>query len=164
MCQRLTRAKAAETDDGLIYVAELSCAKKTAHHLTGERCRTLTSKDVRDCADVSFHPGTDVVELPMWDRGHSFVGAPGVGSCLHVDQAWWSNVAKNFTGLKLVALWGPDHAAEIVQRHEGELFRRLSSLREMWCRRLGMDVEAFLRGSDSESCCTPYSALSLVPH
>ena len=29
----------------------------------------------------------DVVELPMWDRGHSFVGAPGVGSCLHVDQA-----------------------------------------------------------------------------
>ena len=68
------------------------------------------------------------------------------------------------TGLKLVALWGPDHAAEIVQRHEGELFRRLSSLREMWCRRLGMDVEAFLRGSDSESCCTPYSALSLVPH
>ncbi|CAE7942894.1 spoVK, partial [Symbiodinium necroappetens] len=131
MCQRLTRAKAAETDDGLIYVAELSCAKKTAHHLTGERCRTLTSKDVRDCADVSFHPGTDVVELPMWDRGHSFVGAPGVGSCLHVDQAWWSNVAKNFTGLKLVALWGPDHAAEIVQRHEGELFRRPLSPEQM---------------------------------
>lgn len=124
MCQRLTRAEAAETDDGLIYVAELSRAKKTAHHLTGECCRTLTNKDVRDCADVSFHPGTDVVELPMWDRGHSFVGAPGVGSCLHVDQAWWSNVAKNFTGHKLVALWGPGHAEEIVQRHEGELFRR----------------------------------------
>ncbi|CAE7193090.1 spoVK [Symbiodinium sp. CCMP2592] len=124
MCQRLTRAKAAETDDGLIYVAELNCAKKTAHHFTGERCRTLTNKDVRDCADVSFHPCTDVVELPMWDRGHSFVGAPGVGSCLHVDQAWWSNVAKNFTGQKLVALWGPGDAEEIVQRHEGELFRR----------------------------------------
>ena len=72
--------------------AELSRAKKTAHHLTGECCRTLTNKDavaslfhrskqcseelntlrsgdsgpkdktceakVRDCADVSFHPGT----------------------------------------------------------------------------------------------------------
>ena len=23
----------------------------------------------------------------MWDRGHSFVGGRGVGSCLHVDQA-----------------------------------------------------------------------------
>ena len=47
-----------------------------------------------------------------------------------------------------MALWGPGHAEEIVQRHEGELFRRLSSVREMRCR-LGMDAEAWLRGSDA---------------
>ena len=61
-----------------VYVAELSHAKKTPHHLSGELCRSLSRFDVRD---------VQAVELPMWDRGHVFVGGEGVGSCLHVDQA-----------------------------------------------------------------------------
>ena len=39
-----------------------------------------------------------VEELPMWDRGHSFVGGAGVGSCLHVDQAWglpWNDARRS---------------------------------------------------------------------
>lgn len=62
-------------------------------------------------------------ELPMWDRGHSFVGGQGAGSCLHIDQAWWSNIAKNFLGYKLVALWGPDEAEDVLNKHGGKLLR-----------------------------------------
>ena len=35
---------------------------------------------------IQNHPWQGM-ELPMWDRGHAFVGAKGAGSCLHVDQA-----------------------------------------------------------------------------
>ncbi|CAK0814268.1 unnamed protein product [Prorocentrum cordatum] len=59
----------------------------------------------------------------MWDRGHCFLGAEGAGSCLHVDQAWWSNVAKNYLGYKLVATWAPSGAPAAL-RCAGELFRK----------------------------------------
>ena len=62
--------------------------------------------------------------LPMWDRGHGFVGTNGSGSILHVDQAWWSNVAKNFLGHKLVALWGPGEAEPVLDACGGSLFRK----------------------------------------
>jgi len=70
---------------------------------------------VRDCVGG---------RLPMWDRGHCFVGGEGVGSCMHVDQAWWSNIAKNFVGYKLVALWGPDEAEAAMAKCGGQLMRR----------------------------------------
>ncbi|CAJ1335254.1 unnamed protein product, partial [Effrenium voratum] len=108
--------------EGPPYLAEVSRGAKTPHHLTGEASRTLTTRDVRDCGFATFSDGPDSrSELPMWDRGHAFVGARGVGSCLHVDQAWWSNVAKNFTGYKLVALWGKSAGLEGLM---GQLFRR----------------------------------------
>ncbi|CAE8627448.1 unnamed protein product [Polarella glacialis] len=115
MRSRALRGREVEANGGLVYVAELSTGAKAPHRLTGERCRTLTGKDLRDCVDL---------QLPMWDRGHSFVGATGAGSCLHVDQAWWSNIAKNFLGYKLVALWGPDETPAVVSKHQGELFRK----------------------------------------
>eukprot|EP00435_Cladocopium_sp_Y103_P071220 s401_g37.t1 len=82
--QRLEEAKREATEGSLMYMAELSRGSKTPHHLTGERSRTLTSRDVRDLDFAVF--GCEGVELPMWDRGHAFVGANGAGSCLHVDQ------------------------------------------------------------------------------
>lgn len=102
-----------------VYVAELSRAWKTRHPLSGERSRQMTSRDVKD---VVGGP------LPMWDRGHIFVGEEGSGSVLHTDQAWWSNVGKNFLGQKLVALWGPQAAGRgpgspAVAACRGQLFR-----------------------------------------
>eukprot|EP00928_Gymnodinium_smaydae_P060326 TRINITY_DN4392_c3_g1_i1.p2 TRINITY_DN4392_c3_g1~~TRINITY_DN4392_c3_g1_i1.p2 ORF type:complete len:302 (-),score=54.13 TRINITY_DN4392_c3_g1_i1:703-1506(-) len=73
---RLERARDSGEYD-LVYIAELSRAIKTPHDLTGEKTRQLTSLDVRDIVGG---------ELPMWDRGHCFVGGEGAGSCLHTDQ------------------------------------------------------------------------------
>lgn len=119
--ERLEEAKRVASDQSLMYMAELSRGTKSPHHLTGERSRTLTSRDVRDLDFAAF--GCEDVELPMWDRGHAFVGANGAGSCLHVDQAWWSNISKNFAGYKLVALWGPG-ASENALKLSTQLFRR----------------------------------------
>jgi len=112
---RLLRCRQQAGERGLAYLAELSRDRKTPHHLTGERCRVLTDRDVKDCVEG---------RLPMWDRGHCFLGAEGAGSCMHVDQAWWSNVGKNFLGQKLVALWPPDEAEAALRACGGELFRR----------------------------------------
>ena len=76
---------------------------------------TLTTKDVKDCVSG---------RLPMWDRGHGFIGSTGSGTVLHVDQAFWSNVAKNFLGYKLVAVWGPADAEFVLDACGGELFRK----------------------------------------
>merc|ERR1712187_916518 len=43
---------------------------------------------------------------------------------MHVDQAWWSNVAKNFRGYKLVATWGPKHAKDVLKTCGNTLFRK----------------------------------------
>eukprot|EP00931_Biecheleriopsis_adriatica_P107014 TRINITY_DN81357_c0_g1_i1.p1 TRINITY_DN81357_c0_g1~~TRINITY_DN81357_c0_g1_i1.p1 ORF type:complete len:467 (-),score=90.16 TRINITY_DN81357_c0_g1_i1:37-1368(-) len=122
---RLLRGRQVEASDGLVYMAELSRERKSPHRLTGERCRSLTSSDVRDVSLPGNPQGGEgsAEELPMWDRGHSFVGARGAGSCLHVDQAWWSNIAKNFLGYKLVALWGSKEAPKALKL-TGQLFRR----------------------------------------
>eukprot|EP01065_Artemidia_motanka_P013149 TRINITY_DN1724_c4_g1_i1.p1 TRINITY_DN1724_c4_g1~~TRINITY_DN1724_c4_g1_i1.p1 ORF type:complete len:278 (+),score=49.49 TRINITY_DN1724_c4_g1_i1:112-834(+) len=84
---RLVRCQADAKPSDLVYIAEISRDHRTRHKLTGERSRQLSTLDVRDLVGG---------KLPMWDRGHFFVGGEGAGSCLHIDQAWWSNVAKNF--------------------------------------------------------------------
>lgn len=85
--------------------------------------------------------------LPMWDRGHEFVGAEGAGSCMHSDQAWWSNVGKNFLGDKLVALWKPEEAEAAMTACKGELFR--APLTETQLRILGTaSCVALLRPGD----------------
>jgi len=115
MRKRLERCLEQTRNGAVAYIAELSHDNKSPHCLTGEKCRALTTRDMRDSVGG---------RLPMWDRGHCFVGGEGVGSCLHVDQAWWSNIAKNFLGYKLVALWGPDEAEVALAKCEGQLMRR----------------------------------------
>merc|ERR1712226_821515 len=99
----------------LVYIAEFSYKQKLPHSISGERSRTVTRRDVRDVVCGC---------LPMWDRGHCFIGAEGAGSCMHVDQAWWSNVGKNFSGYKLVATWGPEDAKAVLAACGGTLFRK----------------------------------------
>eukprot|EP00747_Dinoflagellata_sp_TGD_P170426 gnl/TRDRNA2_/TRDRNA2_201933_c0_seq1.p1 gnl/TRDRNA2_/TRDRNA2_201933_c0~~gnl/TRDRNA2_/TRDRNA2_201933_c0_seq1.p1 ORF type:complete len:392 (+),score=56.84 gnl/TRDRNA2_/TRDRNA2_201933_c0_seq1:139-1314(+) len=115
MRSRLQKFRQNGSDAFLTYIAELRSEHRVAHKLTGELSMTLTTKDVKDCV---------CGRLPMWDRGHGFIGAEGAGSCLHVDQAWWSNVSKNFLGYKLVALWGPEAATTALAKCGGELYRK----------------------------------------
>merc|ERR1712187_426248 len=49
---------------------------------------------------------------------------------MHVDQAWWSNVAKNFLGYKLVAVWDPQVAENALAKCRGELFRKPLSVEQ----------------------------------
>lgn len=113
--ERLERCREQVAKGCVPYIAEFSRERKTTHHLTGDRSRQLTFRDVRDCVAGA---------LPMWDRGHCFIGSEGVGSCMHVDQAWWSNVGKNFLGYKLVATWGPGEAPWALERCAGQMFRK----------------------------------------
>lgn len=140
LCNKLLRYRPfAET----CYVAEMRRPKRALHGQSLEMTDTLTLTDVKDLA--SFR-------LPFWDRGHGFLGSAGAGICLHVDQAWWSNVAKNFFGNKLVALWGP--GTRVLDTCGGELFRKplcerhLAALAE--CRRVALlrpgDVACFTGG------------------
>jgi len=52
------------------------------------------------------------------------------GSCLHVDQCLWSNVGKNFSGYKVMAVW-PFGAVsnEVLDDHFSQLFRPVGSKR-----------------------------------
>lgn len=43
--------------------------------------------------------------MPMWDRGHAFVGGKSSGSSMHMDQALWSNIGKNWAGYKILFVW-----------------------------------------------------------
>eukprot|EP00434_Breviolum_minutum_P029493 symbB.v1.2.026080.t1/scaffold2580.1/size77259/6 len=126
------------------YAAEVRSSKRAPHARSFEMTDTLTAYDVKDLGPAS--------PLPLWDRGHGFFGSTGAGICLHVDQAWWSNVAKNFSGQKLVALWGP--GTNVLQTCGGELFRKplcprhLSALQ--CCKRIALlrpgDVACFTGG------------------
>ena len=51
----LGRLKEAEMD-GMVYVAELSHATKTPHHLTGELCRSLSRFDAPQMGFVTCRP------------------------------------------------------------------------------------------------------------
>ncbi|CAK8999819.1 unnamed protein product [Durusdinium trenchii] len=97
------------------YAAELRSSRRGPHPRSCEQTDTLTSLDVKDL--VTSHGS-----VPLWDRGHGFLGSSGAGIGLHVDQAWWSNIAKNFYGYKLVALWAP--GSNVLETCGGELFRK----------------------------------------
>ena len=83
-----------------------------AAELKRSETESLASRDLKDLCP----------KMPFWDRGHGFLGSSGAGFCLHVDQAWWSNVAKNFSGHKLVALW--PQGTSVLETCGGELFRK----------------------------------------
>lgn len=81
-----------------LYLAEMRYTRKRKLE-SGSRSSTILKQDVKD----KLQPSTSW--LPMWDRGHAFVGGKGSGSSVHVDQILWSNVGKNWTGHKLLFVW-----------------------------------------------------------
>ena len=77
------------------------------------------------------HVGVERAELmPYWDRYDEgvFVGGAGSGSAMHVDQIGWSNIGKNWTGHKLVAIWPYGAASNrALDSHLDVLFVRPSA-------------------------------------
>jgi len=80
-----------------IYIGELHYTTK--RRLSDGRSSTLLTKDLKDI--LSSHSKL----MPMWDRGHAFVGGLYSGSSMHVDQTLWSNIGKNWTGYKILFVW-----------------------------------------------------------
>jgi len=62
--------------------------------------------------------------MPMWDRGHAFVGGKASGSSVHVDQSLWSNIGKNWLGYKILFVWkwGEDSQA-VLERFCKEILK-----------------------------------------
>jgi len=63
--------------------------------------------------------------LPYWDRYNEgvFIGSQHAGSPLHMDQCIWSNVGKNFTGYKLIAIWKYDeNIHDLIEPYHRRLF------------------------------------------
>jgi len=91
-----------ELQDQHMYLAEMRFLTKYRHSPSGEWAKTLLTKDFRDHITAQEADCT-----AYWDRYDEgvFVGGHESGSPLHVDQVSWSNVGKNFTGYKVMALW-----------------------------------------------------------
>ena len=88
--------------DASMYLAELRRKTKFRHPSDNHWAKTALNTDVKD------YVGVERADLmPYWDRYDEgvFVGAAGAGSAMHVDQIGWSNIGKNYTGHKLLALW-----------------------------------------------------------
>eukprot|EP00933_Yihiella_yeosuensis_P019904 TRINITY_DN16050_c1_g1_i2.p1 TRINITY_DN16050_c1_g1~~TRINITY_DN16050_c1_g1_i2.p1 ORF type:complete len:413 (-),score=74.30 TRINITY_DN16050_c1_g1_i2:85-1323(-) len=141
MRNKLLRFKENASSDLMVYIAELKREHHSPHSITAELTDTLSSKDLKDCIQGC---------LPMWDRGHGFVGSAGAGICLHVDQVCWSNISKNFLGHKLVALWGPEEQSEVLATCGGELFRKPLSEAQLKALR-SASLVALLRPGDIAS-------------
>jgi len=80
-----------------LYIGELRYTTKRRMP-EGGKSSTLLKKDVKDIVD-------DAAQLmPMWDRGHAFVGGKFSGSSVHCDQTLWSNIGKNWAGTDVSAI------------------------------------------------------------
>jgi len=101
------------------YLGELRRATKQQHP-TGEMRKTVLTEAIKDQL-------TDEQRQAMlyWDCNNEgvFVGAAGVGSPLHTDQIQWSNVGKQWSGYKLMAIWPYGNASDkVTAAHPCELF------------------------------------------
>eukprot|EP01065_Artemidia_motanka_P044141 TRINITY_DN6237_c0_g1_i1.p1 TRINITY_DN6237_c0_g1~~TRINITY_DN6237_c0_g1_i1.p1 ORF type:complete len:416 (+),score=67.93 TRINITY_DN6237_c0_g1_i1:255-1502(+) len=87
--------------DAPLYLTELRHLTRTKHPLVDESVKTATQIDVYD------HNRAVARAMPFWERcdGGIFIGERGSGSGLHVDQVLWSNVGRNWSGFKLLAIW-----------------------------------------------------------
>ena len=64
--------------------------------------------------------------VPFWERstGGFFIAERGAGSGLHVDQCLWSNVGRNWCGLKQFALWPWEERHSILEEAgQGAVFQ-----------------------------------------
>eukprot|EP00471_Norrisiella_sphaerica_P003853 CAMPEP_0184479378 /NCGR_PEP_ID=MMETSP0113_2-20130426/1130_1 /TAXON_ID=91329 /ORGANISM="Norrisiella sphaerica, Strain BC52" /LENGTH=453 /DNA_ID=CAMNT_0026857451 /DNA_START=74 /DNA_END=1431 /DNA_ORIENTATION=+ len=81
-----------------LYVGELRYVTKRKMR-EGDKCSTLLTEDMKDKLwEASKY-------MPMWDRGHAFVGGRHSGSSVHCDQVLWSNIGKNWAGHKILFVW-----------------------------------------------------------
>lgn len=114
-----------EAGDASMYIAELRRTTKFRHPRDNHWAKTALTQDVKD------YVGVERAELmPYWDRYDEgvFVGGAGSGSAMHVDQIGWSNIGKNWTGHKLVAIWPYGAASNrALDSHLDVLFVRPSA-------------------------------------
>eukprot|EP00928_Gymnodinium_smaydae_P056187 TRINITY_DN3960_c0_g3_i2.p1 TRINITY_DN3960_c0_g3~~TRINITY_DN3960_c0_g3_i2.p1 ORF type:complete len:409 (+),score=47.23 TRINITY_DN3960_c0_g3_i2:65-1291(+) len=130
--QRLLNCRDSCKDAGISYVSELRREWRTPHPISGERTCALSNLGVLDVIECQVaQSGSSKVSLPMWERHHAFLGAQGAGTGLHVDQAWWGNILKNYLGYKLLAIWAPEHAERVLQECNGELLRHPLSAKQL---------------------------------
>jgi len=88
--------------DDRVYLGEIRKRDKYRHSQDNRWAKTLLCYDVCDWLGRERSRA-----MPYWDRFDEgiFVGGAFAGSPMHVDQVLWSNVGKNFTGYKLLAIW-----------------------------------------------------------
>ena len=102
------------------YLGEVRWGQKYRHPVGGSWVKTLCAVDVKDYVGAGRSDA-----LPYYDRYDEgvFVGGRFSGSPLHVDQIGWSNVGKNFSGRKLLAVWPHGEAtADLFRQHCYRLF------------------------------------------
>ena len=103
-----------------IYLGELRRAERYRHTADGAWSKSLLTRGACDALSRARHRA-----MPYWDRYDEglFVGARFGGSPLHVDQVLWSNVGKNWTGHKLLAVWPYGEASrDLFDEHNYTLF------------------------------------------
>lgn len=122
-------ARNKEIRDDHMYLAEMRYIEKYRHHPSDEWAKTLLTKDVRDC--VSPNEGEATVYWDRYDEG-VFIGGHESGSPLHVDQVSWSNIGKNWSGYKVMALWKYGVSSfPILDKHLRQLFVNGSGAEQM---------------------------------
>ncbi|KAF4685866.1 hypothetical protein FOZ60_005974 [Perkinsus olseni] len=67
-----------------------------------------------------------------WDRYDEglFIGGRNSGKCMHVDQCLWSNIGKNYTGWKLLALWSVADSQGMYASSPGGIAHTVISISE----------------------------------
>ncbi|KAF4655454.1 hypothetical protein FOZ61_007572 [Perkinsus olseni] len=109
-----------------IYLTELRqalYAEGYPHPISGELVKTVSSIDIKDIAE-SIRPKPADRMYMYWDRYDEglFIGGRNSGKCMHVDQCLWSNIGKNYTGWKLLALWSVADSNDILNELSRETF------------------------------------------
>ena len=115
----LKDGKSCTLADG-VYIGELRRANKCRHVADGRWSKSLLSRGACDAIGK-----TRAEAMPYWDRYDEglFVGGLFGGSPMHVDQAIWSNVGKNWLGHKLLVCWPyGEPSRELFDEHNYELF------------------------------------------
>ena len=103
-----------------MYLAEMRFTEKYRHAPSGEWTKTLLTKDFRD--HITSEEADCTAYYDRYDEG-VFVGGHESGSPLHVDQVSWSNVGKNFSGYKVMAVWKYGvESFSVLDKHLRQLF------------------------------------------
>ncbi|KAF4675104.1 hypothetical protein FOL47_008279 [Perkinsus chesapeaki] len=104
-------------DKDSVYMTELRYKDAYPHPISGEIVKTVSRLDIKDIAE-SIRPKPADRMYMYWDRYDEglFIGGKNSGKCLHVDQCLWSNIGKNYTGWKLLALWSVADSNDVLDK------------------------------------------------